>query len=346
MDPSAAEQALRPYGDELRYRGPTRQAYQAPLEELKKWAARDSYEHALLVALTHHGWMKGGELPSRQSNSPTCRNAMALSDAGVLPADCFTLWEPVGPQIVSCFIRLRAAHAPLSDLAELWACYSGAGPGPVDLPESDDVALISDAAGLDVRADYHADDDGHSIRADTDAGQPTASIELSVDAVPAVEEPVAIASSRQVVLVPPEACNVVEYERSPAGGEKARRLESELVKRYEAWLERQGHEVQRVQIRVIGETAPLVTDTYDVTEGVLYEAKSGTDRATIRLGIGQLYDYLRHFENVQGALLLPSDPSYDLRDLIFSRGFWVTYPEGDSWVTETSNLAEPSHCER
>jgi hypothetical protein len=340
MERSAAEKALSAHGKQLRFRGPTRDAYQAPLDRLKKWAAKDSPEHALLIALTHHGWMQSGSAPCRQSNSRTCRNAMALSAAGVLPPDAFTLWEPVGPQIVSCFIRLRAAHAPRGDLAELWGCYSGADRGPVDLPGSEEVDPVAEDAGYDTRADEHDVDDGHSILADPVAGQPAGSIEPALDVVRPDEEPLASGSTGQIDLVPPEACDVLEYERSPAGGEKARRLESELVKRYEAWLEGRGHEVRRAQIRVTEEARPLVTDTYDVTDRVLYEAKSSDDRATIRLGIGQLYDYLRHFENVQGSLLLPSDPSYDLRKLIFHCGFWVTYPEGDSWKTETTNRDE------
>lgn len=137
-------------------------------------------------------------------------------------------------------------------------------------------------------------------------------------------------------VVPPEASNVVEYRTTPIAGERARRSESLLVKEFEKWLATQGHEVGRVQIRPIGEDDPLVTDTYDVSAGVLYEAKSSADRATIRLGVGQLLDYLRYLPGATGSLLLPSDPSYDLRSFIFSCGLSVTYPQGSSWVTDES----------
>ena len=92
--------------------------------------------------------------------------------------------------------------------------------------------------------------------------------------------------------------------------------------------------MQRLLIRPIGESDSLVTDTYDVTGGVLYEAKSKADRATIRLGIGQLLDYLRFVDDVKGSLLLPLEPSYDLRSLIFACGLSVTYPKDGSWTTE------------
>ncbi len=35
-----------------------------------------------------------------------------------------------------------------------------------------------------------------------------------------------------------------------------------------------------------------MTDTYDAATGTLYEAKAKSDRATIRLAVGQLLDYL------------------------------------------------------
>ena len=171
--------------------------------------------------------------------------------------------------------------------------------------------------------------------ADLDGGQPQASGSPNTGTTPN-----AGASSQQeglrVKVVPPEASNVLEYRTTPTAGEGARRSESLLVKEFERWLAMKGHEVGRAQIRPVGENAPLVTDTYDVTDSVLYEAKSSADRATIRLGVGQLLDYLRFLPGVKGSLLLPSDPSYDLRLFIFSCGFSVTYRQGSSWVTDES----------
>ena len=138
----------------------------------------------------------------------------------------------------------------------------------------------------------------------------------------------------RVTIVPPEDCKVVEYATTPSTGSTARRSESVLVKDFERWLIADGHEVQRLLIRPIGESDSLVTETYDVTGGVLYEAKSKADRATIRLGIGQLLDYLRFVDDVKGSLLLPLEPSYDLRSLIFACGLSVTYPKDGSWTTE------------
>lgn len=138
----------------------------------------------------------------------------------------------------------------------------------------------------------------------------------------------------EVLLVGSENNTSVEYEMQPKTGTIARRDEALLVVHFESWLRGTKHEVQRVRIRIPGERHELVTDTYDSTERILYEAKSGVDRATVRLGIGQVLDYLRFLPNVRGRLLLPSEPTSDLKHLIKSCELGLAYRRLGSWVIE------------
>ena len=139
--------------------------------------------------------------------------------------------------------------------------------------------------------------------------------------------------SAEVTAVPSETNTVTEYELMPRAGAVAQRAEGKLVTQFEGWLRSQKHQVERLRIRIPGERNELITDTYDSTDKVLYEAKSGSDRATIRLGIGQILDYLRFLPDVRGRLLLPDEPSQDLKALITACGLSYTYRRLGSWVT-------------
>lgn len=229
--------------------------------------------------------------------------------------------------------RALAAH-DASELADLaanpgWEWVANAVPPLSWSPTADEDSLA------DPRQIAHRDDDGIRLHG-PGPGSVGFDIGSGMEANPPVQEVSRHGGESRVTMVPPEACTVVEYRTTPSSGESARRTESVLVKDFERWLTAIGHNVQRYQIRPPGESTYIVTDTYDVTSGVLYEAKSKADRATIRLGIGQLLDYLRFVPEARGSLLLPSDPSYDLRSLIFACGLSVTYPQGSSWVTDDS----------
>jgi hypothetical protein len=54
----------------------------------------------------------------------------------------------------------------------------------------------------------------------------------------------------------------------------------------------------------------------------------------VRLAIGQLYDYLRFVPEATGRLLLPEEPSDDVKRLIRSCGFGLTYRRLGSWINE------------
>jgi hypothetical protein len=135
-----------------------------------------------------------------------------------------------------------------------------------------------------------------------------------------------------VTFVASEVNTALEYETTPAMGTTALRVEAGLVQRFETHLESIGHRVCRARIVVPEESVSLVTDTLDVTDNVLYEAKAAADRSTVRLAVGQLMDYLRFMPGTSGAVLLPSRPSDDLVSFIHSAGFDVTYEADPDFV--------------
>jgi len=135
----------------------------------------------------------------------------------------------------------------------------------------------------------------------------------------------------RVRVVPSETVGEADHERLPITGVRAQRREAKLVESYEVFLSESGHESARLRIDVPGGTSSFVTDVFDVTARVLYEAKASTDRMTVRLAIGQLLDYLRFVPEARGALLLPADPGEDLASLVETCGLAVTWPENDAW---------------
>ena len=66
---------------------------------------------------------------------------------------------------------------------------------------------------------------------------------------------------------------------------------------------------------------------------MLYEAKSKVSRESVRMAIGQLFDYQFRYETKKPnlSILLPRKPEVDLLNLSKSLGIKVTYKSGDSW---------------
>ncbi len=119
---------------------------------------------------------------------------------------------------------------------------------------------------------------------------------------------------------------------------EAERREQRLVLALEAHLRRFGHEVFRKRILPAGEARPLFTDLYDATSGTLVEAKGTTERNAIRMAIGQLADYKRFIDAGQPkhlAVLLPTEPRSDLRELLSSQGIELIYPSEDGFRDST-----------
>lgn len=134
--------------------------------------------------------------------------------------------------------------------------------------------------------------------------------------------------------IDPERNNVREYETSPTTGSRARRDEGHLVQMFENYLRAKGHLVNRRRFTLPKGQGTLITDTFDQSEQVLYEAKSDIKRSTVRLALGQLLDYRRLFDMpVRARILLPDRPTDDLVELLHEYDVGLTYQIEDNWAT-------------
>lgn len=134
--------------------------------------------------------------------------------------------------------------------------------------------------------------------------------------------------------VPTEINSTHFFETTDRASSRGIRRESQLVDDFIA--SQQGHEFKRWAIRIPQERSPLLTDVYDKTDRVLYEAKGLTGRSTLRMAVGQLYDYRRHVdvEGLRCSVLLPERPSADLRDFIGDAGLGLVFRDGESFRFE------------
>ena len=110
---------------------------------------------------------------------------------------------------------------------------------------------------------------------------------------------------------------------------EAERREQKLVRALAVHLEGLGHKVCRQRILPPGEARPLFTDLFDLTTGLLVEAKGTVERNAIRMAIGQLADYRRFLGDGQPrnvAVLVPREPRADLCDLLATQKIDVIYP--------------------
>ncbi|WP_458087104.1 DNA cytosine methyltransferase [Streptomyces malaysiensis] len=158
------------------------------------------------------------------------------------------------------------------------------------------------------------------------------------------QDDIPLAEKTQATLVPADvtASTMVEPEnnkktkgkRSAQRSTETERREAVLSDDFRAFLKSKEHQVKRFQIKIEGLTSTLVTDLYDVTDHVLYEAKGTATRKDVRMAIGQLLDYRRHVTpaDPQLAILLPSKPNIDLRELLHKEGIALVYRSGGEFV--------------
>jgi hypothetical protein len=125
---------------------------------------------------------------------------------------------------------------------------------------------------------------------------------------------------------------VIDGAREPY---EAERREQRLVRRLAERLERDGHDVCRLQFKPEGEAAPLFSDLYDKTTNTLYEAKGTVTRAAFRMAIGQLADYARMVDpRPATSILVPERPRPDLINLASSQEIKVVWlDEGEVRTT-------------
>jgi hypothetical protein len=126
---------------------------------------------------------------------------------------------------------------------------------------------------------------------------------------------------------------VKEFLRKATAEAVVERREGALVDRFEAFLGEQQHVAKRWFVSPRGHRSGFQTDLFDVTDHVLYEAKGKADRNSVRMAIGQLFDYRRSIEPTPLlAILLPEAPKPDVRDLIESVGISLVYEANGSFV--------------
>lgn len=116
---------------------------------------------------------------------------------------------------------------------------------------------------------------------------------------------------------------------------EADRREQRLVLDLQDHLRRRGHDVSRKKIVPPGEARPLFTDLYDATTGTLFEAKGTVERNAIRMAIGQLADYKRFVDRGTPkhlAILVPSEPREDLRNLLNEQNIELVYSSGSGFT--------------
>lgn len=138
-------------------------------------------------------------------------------------------------------------------------------------------------------------------------------------------------------LVPTEINSAYFFETNDRLGGAAVRRESRLVEEFIS--SQQGHGFRRWAITLPAERTRLLTDVYDETDRVLYEAKALSARSDVRMAVGQLYDYRRHVKvtDMRCSLLLPARPSADLRDYLEDVGLGLAFRDGDHFEFEGSD---------
>lgn len=137
-----------------------------------------------------------------------------------------------------------------------------------------------------------------------------------------------ISNSVKSLEVPTEINSTQFFETAGQAAGMAWRRESKLVDEF--MTSQSGHEFKRWAIRLPEERSPLLTDVYDKTDRVLYEAKGLSGRSSLRMAVGQLYDYRRHVDvdGLRCSVLLPERPNADLRDFVEAAGLGLVFKEG------------------
>ncbi|MCM2420117.1 restriction endonuclease [Streptomyces sp. RKAG293] len=118
---------------------------------------------------------------------------------------------------------------------------------------------------------------------------------------------------------------------------EAERREALLVTAYRSYLESTGVTVKRKRISLARGLKPLYTDLHNVTSNVLIEGKGSVARESIRMAIGQLFDYQRYLTPTPTlALLVPLKPDQDMIDLCSRMSIEVIWPEDNGFTSSIS----------
>ncbi|WP_124106167.1 hypothetical protein [Kocuria tytonicola] len=106
----------------------------------------------------------------------------------------------------------------------------------------------------------------------------------------------------------------------------AQRIEFQLQSEFGEWLTGQGYAVENVDIPSL--RGGLAPDLYCRSLNIVVEAKKSPTRENVRMAIGQVLDYQQSMNtwlgastpDVEPAILLPAEPSSDLKQLLTTLG--------------------------
>ncbi|MEU4699817.1 hypothetical protein [Nonomuraea dietziae] len=160
---------------------------------------------------------------------------------------------------------------------------------------------------------------------------------LDADCIPPAGETQAVLVPVDVTtssLIDPENNTKKQGSRSAVPELEFQRREAELDAEFRNFMQANGHELMRFELRVKGLAAPMLTDLYDTTAHVLYELKGNIGRNAVRMAIGQLMDYQRHVDppNPALAVLLPDEPHDDIKALLDDLGIALVYRAGSTFT--------------
>lgn len=143
---------------------------------------------------------------------------------------------------------------------------------------------------------------------------------------------------RSIQITDVEEVHTPEYSVIGSSEEKiATRREQKMVLGFRDYLSNKGHVVKQ---HVYGKgNSAMRCDLFDETSGVLYEAKGTSHRMSIRLAIGQLFDY-RRFEDKEPALaiLIPGRPNDEIVDLCNELNIEIVWPVGDTFISTNNSI--------
>ncbi len=127
------------------------------------------------------------------------------------------------------------------------------------------------------------------------------------------------------IAIEPDTAEPFE-QRFEAATKQVYRREQALVQRLARRLRDNGHVVSRHAI-TLPDGTELRSDLFDHTRELLVEAKAKTDRASIRMAIGQVLDYERFLtpRPEHRAILVPERPSDELIALLDILGIGVIW---------------------
>jgi len=128
----------------------------------------------------------------------------------------------------------------------------------------------------------------------------------------------------------------IRLTRTESQGERRELL---LVHDLAAQLTDAGRDVCQHDYPIETGSRVLSCDLFDETVKVLYKAKSNTSRESVRMAVGQLFDY-RRFEpdGVALAVLLPRRPTADLEAYLKACGVGLVWRQQDQFGSNCPDL--------